>query len=348
MIVKKADDLQSLVTQILLAAGANQETADAVAEHLVLASLSGVDTHGIWHVKGYVDAIKDNIIVPTATPEILKDADQSALVTGNWNFGHLAARFATELAIEKARNNGMALVGLVQSHHIGRLGHYPEMAASQDMISMVWGGGFGVVEPAAVPYGGSRALLHTNPLAMGFPLGDQPPMMFDYATSAISGVKVNNARRRKESLPPGSIVDKNGAPTTDPEDFFDGGSHVPFGGHKGYALMMAAEYLGRIFVGSDAYIDPVLGGPIMRHQGVTIIVIRADVFQPLQAYNTNATAMAQRTRDVPPAPGFDSVKLPGDPEVQTRETRRQEGIPIEEAIWDSIVEAANSVGVEAG
>ena len=346
MIVKKANELQDLVARILLAAGANQQTADCVAQHLVLANLSGVDTHGVWHVQGYVNAIRDGMVVPTTSPEILKETEQSALVTGNWNFGHLSARFAMELAIEKARNHQMAIVGMVQSHHIGRLGHYPEMAATQEMISMVWGGGYGEIEPAAAPYGGSRALMHTNPISMGFPLPDTAPVMFDFATSAMSGVKVNNARRRKEPLPPGCVVDKKGVPTTDPEDFFDGGAHVPFGAHKGYAIMMAAEYLGRIFCGSDAHIDPNRGGPVCRHQGVTMIVLRADIFQPLHQYHAVANEFAQRSRAIPPAPGFDSVLVPGDPEVQHRQTRRQDGIPIEGAIWQTIVDAGKSVGIK--
>jgi LDH2 family malate/lactate/ureidoglycolate dehydrogenase len=128
--------------------------------------------------------------------------------------------------------------------------------------------------------------------------------------------------------------------------FFDGGGHLPFGGHKGYTLMMAAEYLGRIFTGSDSYVEEGRAGAIMLHQGVTMIAIKADLFQPFTEYVERADEMERRVRAVPPAPGFDEVLAPGDLEARTREQRRREGIPIENDIWQSLTEAAASVGVE--
>lgn len=211
---------------------------------------------------------------------------------------------------------------------------------------MVWAGGYSEEEPATVPYGGRTRVLHTNPMAMGFPAGEEPRMMFDYATTAMSGVKVVNAQRRGERLPPGSIVDKDGNPSTDANDFFSGGGHVPFGGHKGYALMMATEFLGRIFTGADAFADPNHGGPIMRHQGVTMIVFKADLFQPFAAYADRADEMERRVKGVPPAPGFKEVLVPGDPEIRTRAIRERDGIPIADDIWQSITEVAAALDIK--
>ena len=170
--------------------------------------------------------------------------------------------------------------------------------------------------------------------------------MFDYATTAMSGVKVVNAQRRNEQLPPGCIADKDGNPSTDPNDFFDGGGHVPFGEHKGYALMMAAEFLGRIFARADDYVEADRAGPILRHQGVTMIVFKADLFQPLADYARRADEMERRVRAVPPAPGFREVLVPGDPEIRTRAARRRDGIPIADDIWRSIIEVATSLDVK--
>ncbi len=346
MTVIPADDLRDLVIRIFLTAGADEDNARTLAEHLVLANLSGVDTHGVWHVAGYVDHIRKGYILPTARPAIIQESPNSAQVTGNWTFGQVAARFAMETAIEKAGSHEMAVVGLVQSHHIGRLGHYTEMAAARGLISMVWAGGFGEEEPVAVPYGGRERLLHTNPIAMGFPGGDAPSMAFDFATTVMSGVKVLNAQRRSQKLPPGSVVDKEGSPSADPNDFFDGGGQIPFGGHKGYALMMAVEFLGRILNGTDAFADPERAGPIMRYQGVCMVVFKADLFQPFSDYARRADEMVQRTRAVPPAPGFEEVLVPGDPEVRTRNARGREGIPIEDDIWQTILGAADDLGIK--
>ena len=161
-------------------------------------------------------------------------------------------------------------------------------------------------------------------------------MMFDFATTSASGVKVTEANRKGEPVPTGWIVDKYGNPSTKASDFFDGGAHVPFGGHKGYALMMAAEFLGRVFSGSDSYAEAGRGGPIMSHQGVTMIVFKAGLFQASEDYTRRADEMFHRIRAVPPAPGFKEVLVPGDPEVNTRAIREKAGIPIPEEVWEQI------------
>ena len=345
MITKSADELRELVTRVLIDAGASNENARLVAEHLVLANLSGVDTHGVWHLKGYVKGIKEEQLLPKEQPAIVQETANSAMVTGNWTFGQVSARYAMQVAIDKAKGQNMAVVGLVQSNHIGRLGHFTEMAADAGMISMVWAGGYGTENAATFPYGGAKALLHTNPISIGCPGSGRPAMSFDFATTALSGVKVENAFNRGQQLPPGCIVDKHGNDTTDPKEFFDGGGYKPFGQHKGWSILMAAEFLGHVFCGSDAYVDEKRVGSIMRRQGVSMIAIKADLFQPMDEYLRCASKMASQTRDIPPAPGFDKVLMPGDPEQNTRAVRSRDGIPIEDDVWQTVVAAAELVGV---
>lgn len=345
MITKTQSELYDIVEKILTAAGADSDNAAITARHLVLANLSGVDTHGVWHVSGYVDAIKKEELLATAKPEIVGGSGSSILVSGNWTFGQVLGQFATERVIELADKHGIAVAGMVRCHHLGRLGHYPEMAAEAGMISMVWAGGFGEVKPAATPFGGRERWLHTNPVSMGFPSGSETTTMFDFATTAISGVKVDNARRRGEPLPPGCIVDRDGNPSTNAEDFFSGGGHLPFGSHKGYALMTAAEIMGRVYTGSDDYVDSNRAGPVLRHQGATIVVMKADLFQDMSNYQRRADELQQRTRSIAPATGIENVMVPGDPEVRSRAEREQNGIPIEDHIWEGIVATAQSLGL---
>ena len=344
MITKTAQELESLVCEVLVAAGADQTNAAVVADHLVMANLSGVDTHGVWHLLGYVEAIQAGELAPAAKPDVLEDTAGSVRIRGNWTFGQVVAKQGMKTAIDKASKNGVAVVGLVQLNHIGRLGHYVEMAAAAGMIGMVFGGGYGEEEPATMPYGGREAVLHTNPIAMSFPAASGAPMMFDWATTSLSGVRVVNARRRGEALPEGAVVDGDGVPTTDPEDFFAGGGHLPFGGHKGYSLMMAAEYLGRIFTAADEFAGSDGAGPVMRHQGVCLMAMRADLFQPAADFGARSQEMQRRVRAVPPAPGFSEVLAPGDLESRSRDQRRQ-SIPIDDEVWQSILRAAELVAV---
>ncbi len=345
MIDKQPGELQELVQSILLGAGADAAHAAVVAEHLVLANRSGVDTHGIWHLLGYVEAIMDGELDPAAAPEVLDESAAGARLRGHWTFGQVVAQRGMEMAIAKAANHGIAAVALVELHHIGRLGHYVETATAAGQLGMVFGGGYGEEQPATMPYGGRQPVLHTNPIAMGFPVDGDNSVMFDWATTALSGVKVVNAQRRRQPVPEGSIVDSDGRPTTDPDDFFAGGGHVPFGGHKGYCLMMAAEYLGRIFAGGDEFAAPERGGPILRHQGVTMIAMRSDLFQPQAVFAARAGEMQRRVRAVPPAVGTDRVLAPGDLEAEARAQRR-ETIPIEEDVWESVLKAAELAQVQ--
>ena len=346
MITKKADDLYILVKEIFTKAGSKVHNAEDLADHLILASLSGVDTHGIWHVLRYLNSIRDGEILPSSIPEIVKETPTSALIKGNWCFGQVSAKYAMKVAIEKAKQSNIAAVGLVKTHHIGRLGHYVEMATAEEMIGMIWAGGFGEEEPMTAPFGGRERVLHTNPISMGFPIVEEIPLMFDWATTSLSGVKVINAERRGESLPPNCIIDKEGNPTTDASGISDGGSYLPFGAHKGYCLMMAVEYLGRIFTGADDFLEPGRGGPIFRHQGVTMIVMKSDLFRSLSDYSESAREMRERVKASKPAPGFDGVLAPGDMESRNREIRRRDGIPIADDVWQSICEAAERMGVK--
>ena len=342
------EDLHGLVRDLLLAAGADLRNADRVAEALVSSNLCGVDTHGVFHLPRYVDEIRAGTLVPTAWPQVVNDTATTALVTGNWTFGHVVAKYAMDIAIQKASAQSVAVVSFVRSTHIGRLGEYTEMAASAGMTSLVWASGYGVETPAAVPFGGRSAALHTNPIAIGVPGGEEPPMVLDFATTTIAGSKVRIAQKRGQQVPSGSLVDKDGRPTTDPSGFPEEGGLMPFGGHKGYAIMLANEFLGRVLSGADAFAEEDRGGAVLRHQGVTLIVFKADLFQPMEQFGKGADRLQRMMRAVPPADGFEEVLVPGDLENRARTARRRDGIPIPDFVWSSLVDLAESLGVNIG
>ena len=339
--IVSATDLKTLAREILVRAGATGANANCVAAHLVNSSLCGVDTHGVWQLPGYVAAIERNELLPAATPELLNDTPTSVLVTGRWGFGQVAALEAIQQAVRKAQSSGVSVVGIVQSHHIGRLGEYVELAARLGFIAMIWTSGLGEEKPTVVPHGGTKPIFGTNPLAIGLPAADEHPITVDFATSATSGVKIIEAIRQGNSLAPGLIVDKHGVATSDPRDLDHGGGQVSFGGHKGYALTLATEVLGRIFVGADTLVEAPRGGYPFSHQGAAMIVIRADMFQPSESYLERTSELQRRVRTVPPAPGFEQVNLPGDPEARMRAIREREGIPIPDDLWQTLTALAS-------
>ena len=235
------------------------------------------------------------------------------------------------------------------TYHIGRLGEYSEMAHNAGMIGMVLAGGFGGAGGAGntgvAPYGGARAAFGTNPISFGLPAGEQPPVMVDFATSAVAGGKVSLSRAKGVPLPPNCILDKDGNPTTDPEDFYAGGVLLPFGGHKGYGLAVVIELLGQALTGADTLGGETMGGGY-RRAGSLFVAIDPGVFRPADGFVAAADATLKKVKSVPPAPGFDEVLIPGEPERRTRARRLLEGVSMPDSSWEALREIGTRYGID--
>ena len=349
MILKTAEELHGIIKTMLLAAGAAEGHAETVAGHLVEAELAGVETHGIRPAWLYFKSIREGQLLPKADPKILEESATSALVSGQWTFGQVAAKHGMEIAIKKAGQSNISVVSLVQLHHIGRVGTYSEMAAEAGMIAIVVGSGYCKPVGRAAPYGGRERFLDTNPISIGVPSPAEPdghPMLLDYATTYRAQGALFLANMRGEEVPTDFVIDRDGNPATDSNILDLGGAMLPFGRHKGHALMMAVEYLGRIFSGADEYIEPSKGDAMFRHQGVTMIVFKADLFRSMGEFAESVRQTSSQARAIAPAPGFDRVRVPGDPEAEARADHRRSGIPIADDIWGMLAENAELLGVE--
>jgi uncharacterized oxidoreductase len=339
MIVFRPKELHERATRIFRAAGVPAEPAAILVDHLIDANLAGHDSHGVQLIPMYLRDIREGILQPNERPEVLRETPVAALVDGKFTFGHVSARFATEIAIRKAKTAGVAVVGLVRAHHIGRVGTYPTLAAKQGIILMVTTGDLG---GATVPFGGRAALYGTNPFSFGFPAGERPDLLVDFATSTIAWGKIEVAKAKHESVPPGCIVDKDGNPTTDPTVMDDGGMLLPFGGHKGSALAALSFLLSQVLVPNAEH----PGTGAWETSGVFFLAIDAGLFRDPSAVRAETDQVFAKIKGVPPAPGFSEVQVPGEPEIRSAARRREEGIPVPEDTWAKIVEAGKSVGVE--
>jgi uncharacterized oxidoreductase len=333
-----APRLREVTQQIFVAAGTPEDLATQMAEILVESNLVGHDSHGVIRIPAYVKSIHDGGIVPDARPEVVSETPGSALVDGKYAFGHIAAAFGTDVVVRKAKESKAAVVSIVRCNHIGRLGEWGGRAAAQDVIAFVVVGGSGGAGIAA-PYGGAGRVLSTNPISIGIPGGAMPDMLVDFATTVVAEGKVQVARAKGVPLPPGCIIDKDGNPSTNPEDLYAGGMLLPFGGHKGYGLAMVVEMLGGALAPGERFNHDGRPG------GAVIIGVDATTFHPLADYEKAADFILKRVKDVPPAKGFSEVLLPGEPEQRSKAERLRDGIPVPEATWNAIVEAGHSVGV---
>ncbi|MBN1400375.1 MAG: Ldh family oxidoreductase [Anaerolineae bacterium] len=341
MPIFSADQLRQVGTAIFVGAGAPPETAALVADHLVESNLLGHDSHGITRLTQYVRGIERGYCVPHAQPCLLRETATTALVDGCSAFGTITARYATDVLIRKTRESQVAAVGILRCNHLGRLGEYAERAAEAGVIAMMALTNSGVGRSVA-PYGGARGALATNPIAFGIPAGKRPPIVADFATSTVAHGKIGVYRDRGEPIPEGWIVDKDGQPTTDPNDLFDGGVLLPAAGHKGFALALVAETLGAALTGATEFKE---GEPF--YNCVFMWGVRTDVFQSTDEYERIETISIEKSLNTPPAAGFQRVMMPGEPERLARAVREKAGIEVPDETWKGIRELAERLGVLA-
>ena len=329
--------LHEVTAAIFRATGAPDDLAAQVADVLVDNHLAGHDSHGILRIPEYVRSVRAGEIVPAARPQVIEESATSALISGNWAFGQVTGVFAADLAVEKAKRERVAVLSVVQAGHTGRLAAFTDRAARQGVVMFM---AIGTVnKPTTAPYGGSAPILGTNPIAFSIPNPAGSPVTLDFATSAIAAGKIKAAKAKHEPLPPGAILDSRGLPSTDPQAFFEGGFLLPFGGHKGYALAVIAELLSGPLAGADAYPG------VVSRSGIFVFAVDAAVFRPPADYGKALAETLGRIKAVPPAPGFDEVLLPGEPEARARAVREREGIPIPEDTWRAVCDVAAELGV---
>jgi LDH2 family malate/lactate/ureidoglycolate dehydrogenase len=322
-------------------AGAPREIAARVVDSLVASNLAGHDSHGIAQAPGYIKKILDGGMNAKAVPVVVNESPTTALVDARLGFGKIAADLAVDLLIAKTLASKVAAVGIRNCFHIGRLGQYAERAIEKNVIAMITlcGGGAGT---STTPYGGAGKTLGTNPFAFGIPAGRETPLIVDFATTQVAGGKIAVARDKGQRIPEGWVVKKDGTPTTDPNDFYQGGMLTTMGQHKGFGLSMVAEALGGALTGSTWFKKDDNPG-----NNVFLWGVATDAFLPAGEYAQREDASIAKIRATPPAVGFTEVLVPGDPERRTRAERERSGIEIPEQTLKEIRAIAEKLGVAA-
>lgn len=335
--------LRSYTAAIFQAGGASEAVAERMAHSLVLSNLSGHDSHGVIRITQYMREIRERELDPRAEPRTLKEGPSWALTDGCFGWGHEIARYSMGRAIEKARASGVGVVSAIRCNHIGRLGEWSEQAAAAGVFGMCSVALAQASSMLVTPYGGAGRALSTNPISMAAPRAQGEPLLLDWATSISPEGKVRVARDKGAQLPPGVLVDKQGNPSTDPNDLYAGGALLPLGLHKGYTLSVFVDILCLAFGGADELENY---GPTGDNSGSFYLAIDPTVFRPLEGFTGSVERIAERVTSVPPAPGFERVLLPGEPEQRTRRERAA-AIELPAATWNAIGADAASVGVAA-
>ncbi len=346
-----AATLRTQIAAIVAGTGSQPGEAAQVADNLVLANLSGHDSHGVGMVPRYVDAAAEGGLQPNAQARITLDTGTLLGVDGQRGYGQVVGVQAMELAIARARQHGSCILSLAHAHHLGRIGHFAEMATAAGLVSMHF---VNVLSrPVVAPWGGGDGRFGTNPCCIGVPLAGAEPFILDYATSRVAQGKMRVAHNKGERVPDGYLIDERGAPTNDPGvvvvpqpgGLF--GALMTFGEHKGYGMAVACELLGGALTGSGTWHRPADTARSV-YNGMLTVLIDPARLGTQEAFAQEARAFVDWLRQSPPGQGFDAVQIAGEPERRARAARERDGIVIDDATWDEIVAAGRKVGVAAG
>jgi L-2-hydroxycarboxylate dehydrogenase (NAD+) len=202
----------------------------------------------------------------------------------------------------------------------GRSAHYVEMIAAADLVGIHTAGS----HPSVAPFGGARAALGTNPIAFGLPAA-HGPVVLDIGTSAFMGTELALRERLDRLLPEGVAIDAAGRPTRDPHAARLG-ALLPFGGYKGFGLGLIVQALGLL---ASAAFDP-------DDDGYVFIVFKPDLLVPLDDFKRQVGQLVDRIKAIPPAPGFEGIRIPGERAFRSREAARRDGIEIDRLVYDSL------------
>jgi uncharacterized oxidoreductase len=334
MIFRK-EPLTRAIEAIALAGGSGPEEARLVADNLVTANLVGHDSHGIGMMPRYVEALLEGGLHPNRKVEVKLDGGSLLALDGGAGYGQSIGLQATRLAIERAQKHGVAIVALGNSHHLGRIGHWAEMAVAQGLVSMHF---VNVRSYARVaPFGGADRRFGTNPVCIAIPLAGQAPFVLDMATSAVAQGKLRVAHNKRAKVPHGWLIDDQGNPTDDPKWGVVPplGAMLCFGEHKGYGLSVACELLGGALTagGVDSFENKTKRRVL---NGMLSIVIDPRKLGTAATFEKEAREYLAWLRTSRPAPGFDRVRIAGEPERETRAVRERDGIPVDESTWKEI------------
>jgi hydroxycarboxylate dehydrogenase B len=340
--------LQAVTTRTFEAAGWNGEDAGEVARHFVRANLAGHDSHGIGMLPLYLRAVDDGWLKPANQPLVKRHDPPFLVIDACVALGQPTARRAVSQALDIAKGAGIAVLNLIDAHHVGRIGDYAEQVAAEGLVSLFWVNVAGR-PPIVAPHGAREARWGTNPHAVGVPMGADPPLILDFATSRMAHGKVRVALNKGEPVPPGHLIDAAGEPTDDPSVAFPPapmGALLPFGEHKGAGLSLMVEILAA-GLGGGAMIERAPHRSWILNSLFAILIDPSRLDPDDAARSARLAAIAAWVRSAAPQNAKYPVMAPGDMERALRTRRAREGIPLDDETWRQIVAATAAFGIDA-
>ena len=351
-----ADTIKSQLTAVFRAWGMSDEHAAATSLMMAETDLRGVDSHGISMLPTYDKEFRSGRLNMRPVWKAVREGPATALIDADASLGHPVSVHAMNLAVDKCREIGVAVVSVFNSHHFGAAGCYSKLAADRGVIGLVTSGTRGVT---MVPTFGAEPVMGTNPLAFAAPARRNPPFQLDMATTTVAAGKIKVHKLNHKPLPSGWVVDGDGRPVTDETDAFayvfdkSEGGITPLGGtrdlgsHKGYGLGVMVHILGATL--SGASFSPIRNRtqrPSDPHNiGHFFLAIDPRAFRAAGLFEDDLDQVIDVLHGAKRADPNQPVLVAGDPEMLTRAERLEQGVPIPDDLMVQLQEVAQRAGV---
>jgi LDH2 family malate/lactate/ureidoglycolate dehydrogenase len=337
-----AAGLNEFATAVYAGAGMPEADARLLADTLVQSDLWGHQSHGVLRLGWYLERLRNKVMNPVTQPEFVVDAGAMAVIDGHDGVGHVLTMLATREAVKRAKQHGIAAVGVRMSNHFGTCMYYTRIGALEGCVMLLTTNG----GPAMAPWGGRKKIIGTNPWSVATPAGKHPPFLMDMANTGVARGKIYLAHNKRQPIPEGWAIDKDGAPTTDPQAAIEG-IVLPMAGHKGYAIAMMVDVLSGVLTGSGFLSD--VHSPYKTAEksncGHFMIAVNIEALQPLAQFNARMEQYIAELKSVPLAKGHDEVFYPGEIEANNDIANRRDGLLLPADTLENLASIARDSGL---
>lgn len=349
------EQLQHFSAAVFEHFGVPGDDARQAAAVLAASDLRGIESHGVARLHTYFDMLQLQRINPRPQIRVVRQSASTATVDGDNGLGLVVGPKANEIAMAKAEDAGSGWVSVCNTNHYGIAGYYVLQALERDLIGWSMTNSTKLV----APLWGADRMLGTNPIAIAFPGHRHPPIVIDMATSACAYGKIEMARRRHEPVPRGWAIDRQGLDTEAPQAMVEGGallplgSFRPMGGHKGFCLAAMVDILCCCLSGANwgpwappfALRQEIPARSVGRGIGHFFGAMRIDAFIDPDEFKSQIDDWIETFRQTPPQPGTPGVVIPGDPEREAEQQRRQHGVPLIQPVIDELRDISQQTGI---
>ncbi|HZG69918.1 MAG TPA: Ldh family oxidoreductase [Chondromyces sp.] len=338
-------DLKEFCQNVLVKIGMTKENSIIVADSLVKANLEGMDSHGINRLPVYVKRFMDQRINIIPKIKLEQKSDSVLVVNGDNGLGHVVSYHSIRKGMEMAKQAGMAAIAIKNSNHFGAASYFCQLACEENLVCI----GFTNSPPGIAPWGGKRAFFGTNPIAFGFPTGNDTPVIIDLSTSIVARGKIILAAKQGQSIPDDWAMDKEGHPTNNPNAALEG-SVYPFGGAKGSALALAVELLAGVLSGAafGPHVKNIYNEEETGRANVGHFFILMDIrkFMDINIFYHSIGNLLSEMKTVPKVPGGNEIRYPGERRKREERERMKEGIHLSDYVERELMQLAEQVNVK--